>query len=375
MNSNLNKALVVLVSLALLVGGGLWWRHASTNSTAAKSGPQAPGGQGPAAVTVRAAEVKAGTLRDEVNAVGTLLANESVMIRPEVDGRISEIHFTEGQSVAKGARLVSLDSSEIAAQLQAIEAELTLNRSRLRRAEDLKQKNFISAQALDEARENLNQSLARHAETKARLDKTLIRAPFEGVAGLRQVSPGAYVNKGQDIARLEGIGVLKADFRVPEVFMSKIRQGQEVAVSVDAYPGESFSGQIYAIEPAMDEQTRTVLLRAKVPNPGVRLKPGMFARVSLTLGVRQNALVIPEQALVPRGSDRFVFRVVDGKAVLTKVELGLRRPGVIEVVSGLSPGDVIVTEGQQRLREGAALNLMGGPGDATPPLAQKRGNG
>lgn len=374
MNSNLSKVLIVLVSLALLVGGGLWWRHASTNSTTAKSGPPAPGGQGPAAVTVRAAEVKAGTLRDDVNAVGTLLANESVMIRPEVDGRISEIHFTEGQSVAKGAKLVSLDSSEIAAQLQAAEAELTLNRSRLRRAEDLKQKNFISAQALDEARENLNQSLARHAETKARLDKTLIRAPFEGVAGLRQVSPGAYVNKGQDIARLEGIGVLKADFRVPEVFMGKIRQGQEVAVSVDAYPGESFSGRIYAIEPAMDEQTRTVLLRAKIPNPGVRLKPGMFARVSLTLGVRQNALVIPEQALVPRGSDRFVFRVVDGKAALTKVELGLRRPGVVEVVSGLSPGDVIVTDGQQRIREGTALNLMGGPGGATPPLAQKRGN-
>ncbi|PZP55242.1 MAG: efflux transporter periplasmic adaptor subunit [Azospira oryzae] len=373
MKPSTKKGLIALLALAVVAGVGLWWRNAHLSTVAAKPAPSGVV-QAPPVMTVRAARVKRAALREEVSAVGTLLANESVMIRPEVDGRISEIHFTEGQFVARGARLVSLDSSEIEAQLRAVEAEVTLNRSRLKRAEELKEKNFISAQALDEARENLNQSLARQAEIQARLEKTVIRAPFDGVVGLSQVSPGAYVNKGQDIARLEGIGTLKLDFRVPEVFLSRLRVGQEVTVAVDAYPNEQFKGQIYAIEPAVDEQTRTVLLRARIPNPGVRLKPGMFARVSLTLGVRDNALVVPEEAIVPRGQELFVFKVVDGKALLTQVELGLRRPGEAEILAGLAPGDVVVTDGHQRLRDGAQVEIVSAAG-APPQTPRKPGNG
>jgi membrane fusion protein (multidrug efflux system) len=166
------------------------------------------------------------------------------------------------------------------------------------------------------------------------------------------------VKAGQDIARLEGIGTLKLDFRVPETFLRKIRTTQEAQLSVDAFPGESFRGAIYAIEPSVDEQTRTVLLRARIPNPGARLKPGMFARVNLVLETRENALLVPEQALVPRGNDRFVFRLLDGKAVQTKVEIGLRRPGDVEIVKGLKAGEAIVTDGQLRLQDGSAVTVI-----------------
>lgn len=354
----MKRLLLFLVALGVLTVGGIYWKQKTSTPAEARKVDSAATGAARQALPVKIGVVETGRLVEELSAVGTLLANESVMIRPERDGRIAAIHFNEGELVRKGAKLVSLDSSEIEAQLAAVEAELSLNRSRLRRAEELHAKNFISAQALDEARENLNQSLARQAEIRSRLDKMVITAPFEGVAGLRQVSPGAYVRAGQDIARLEGIGILKLDFRVPEVFLGRLKRGQEVQVRVDAFPGEVFRGEIYAIEPAVDEQTRTVLLRARVPNPGTRLKPGMFARVSLVLGVRENTLLIPEQAVVPRGRDNFVFRIVDGKAVLTRIELGLRRTGDVEVTAGLSKGDTIVIDGQLRLQDGAPVNVV-----------------
>ena len=268
----------LILAVALLAGAGFAWQHFSKPQLPPAGKP----GAGPArALPVKAGVVGRGTIVDGVSAVGTLLANESVMIRPEVDGRIEAFHFQEGQLVRKGDKLVSLDASEVEAQLKSAVAAANLNRSRLKRSEELLAKNFISAQAMDEIRENLNQSLAREAEIKAKLAKSTILAPFEGVTGLRQVSPGAYAKAGQDIARLEGIGVLKLDFRVPEAYLRRIRTGQPLVINVDAYPGESFSGTIYAIEPSVDESTRTVLLRARLPNPGVRLKPGMFARVNL----------------------------------------------------------------------------------------------
>jgi membrane fusion protein (multidrug efflux system) len=359
----------LILAVALLAGAGFTWKHFSKPQSAPVGKP----GAGPArALPVKAAAVGRGTVTDGVTAVGTLLANESVMIRPEVDGRIEAFHFQEGQLVRKGDKLVSLDASEVEAQLKSAVAAANLNRSRLKRSEELLAKNFISAQAMDEIRENLNQSLAREAEIKAKLAKSTILAPFEGVTGLRQVSPGAYAKAGQDIARLEGIGVLKLDFRVPEAYLRRIRTGQPLVINVDAYPGESFNGSIYAIEPAVDESTRTVLLRARLPNPGVRLKPGMFARVNLDLERRENALLVPEQAIVPRGDGRFVFRIAEGKAQLVKVEMGARRPGEVEILKGLEAGDTIVVDGQLKLQDGAAVSVLGDkPAANDKPAAKK----
>jgi membrane fusion protein, multidrug efflux system len=351
----MKRIVYLAVAVALLVVAGLAWRHFSKPQLPPVAKPAA----GPArALPVKVAQVRKDVVTDTVSAVGTLLANEAVMIRPEIDGRIEAIHFQEGQLVRKGDKLVSLDSSEVDAQLASAVAAANLNRSRLKRSEELHEKKFISAQALDEARENLNQTNARESEIQAKLAKTVVRAPFEGVTGLRQVSPGAYAKAGQDVARLEGIGTLKIDFRLPELYLRKIRVGQALAVTVDAYPAETFAGAIYAIEPSVDEATRTVLIRARLPNPGVRLKPGMFARVNLTLEQRNNALLVPEQALVPRGTERFVFRVIDGKAVLTRVQMGLRRPGEVEIVSGLEEGQNIVADGQLKLQDGTAITAM-----------------
>jgi membrane fusion protein, multidrug efflux system len=353
----MKRLVLAFAALALLVCVGLYWKY-SSSSTAARNAPAPAAKSSPAGVPVKVGTVRSGTISEEVSAVGSLLANESIVIRPERDGRIIDIHFSEGQLVRKGERLVSLDSAEAEAQLAATNSEVTLNQSRLKRATELHEKKFISAQALDDAREALNQSLARQAEIKARLVKSVISAPFEGVAGLRQVSPGAYVKAGQDIARLEGIGSLKMDFRIPETYLGRIRPHQGVLTRVDAFPGETFRGEIYAIEPAVDEQTRTVLLRGRIANPGARLKPGMFSRIALVLETRENALIVPEQALVPQGKDRFVYRVADGKAALTKIELGLRRPGEVEIRSGVSAGETIVLDGQLRLRDGAPVTVV-----------------
>jgi len=353
----MKRLIILLAAVAVLAGGGYYWKHSRSSPAPGKDGAAAAKGAGKG-VPVKIGTVRTGTISEEASAVGSLLANESVMIRPEREGRIAEIHFTEGQVVRKGERLVSLDTSEIQAQLAAANSELTLNRSRMKRAEELHEKKFISAQALDDAREALNQSAARQSEVRARLEKSAVIAPFEGVAGLRQVSPGAYVKAGQDVARLEGIGTLKLDFRLPEIYLGRIKTKQEVLVRVDAFAGEAFRGEIYAIEPSVDEQTRTVLLRARVPNPGVRLKPGMFARVVLVLETRENALIVPEQALVPQGQDRFVYRLAGGKAALTRIEMGLRRPGEVEVRAGLEAGETIIVDGQLRLRDGAPVTVL-----------------
>ena len=368
----MKRLLIALAALAVFAGAGLYWKYqasAPLGQTAAAPSAKA----GPGAVPVKVGTVKTGAISEEVSAVGTLLANESVMIRPERDGRIAAIQFSEGQLVRAGEKLVALDTAEIEAQLAAASSELTLNRSRLKRAQDLHEKKFISAQALDDAREAANQSAARHAEVKARLDRSAVIAPFEGVAGLRQVSPGAYVKAGQDIARLEGIGTLKLDFRVPEVYLGRIRARQEVLIRLDAWPGETFHGEIYAIEPSVDEQTRTVLLRARVPNPGARLKPGMFSRVALVQEIRENAVIIPEQALVPQGADRFVYRYAEGKAALTKIELGLRRTGEVEVRKGLAAGDSIVIDGQLRLKDGAPVTVLADKPEAGKAASAKDG--
>jgi membrane fusion protein (multidrug efflux system) len=184
------------------------------------------------------------------------------------------------------------------------------------------------------------------------------------VAGLRQVSEGQYVAAGTDIARVEKIDQLKLDFRVPESFVAKLRAGQQVTALVDAYPQQAFAGAIFAIEPAVDEGTRTVQVRARVANPELKLRPGMFARVQLQLGTREKAVWIPEQAIVPKGKDSFVFRVTPatngtGKADLVQVRLGIRKPGEVEIASGLAAGDLVVTDGTLRLFPGASVMLAG----------------
>jgi membrane fusion protein, multidrug efflux system len=315
-------------------------------------------GKPPAALPVKAVPAKLARALVETGAVGSMRADEAVVIRPEIAGRIDRIAFAEGQSVKKGALLATLDAAETRALVASTRVQAGLDKQRLERAADLHKKGFISQQALDEMQSTYARSAAKLREDEAKLAKSEIRAPFPGVAGLRQVSEGAYVAAGTDIARLEKIDQLKLDFRVPETYFAQLRPGLAVSVAVDAFPQASFPGKIYAIEPAVDEQTRTVLARARVANPELKLRPGMFARVQLTLGVRENAVWIPEEAIVPRGQDSYVFRVVDGKAELVAVQTGTRKVGEVEIMKGIAAGDVVVTEGTQRLVPGMQVSVI-----------------
>ena len=312
----------------------------------------------PGTVPVKAVPAKVARALLEAGAVGSLRADESIVIRPEIAGRIERIGFEEGQGVKRGALLARMDAAETRAQVTSSRAQAALDKQRLERGDDMRRKGFISQQALDELKSAYTRSLAKQREDEAKLAKSEIRAPFDGVAGLRQVSEGAYVAAGTDIARLEKIDQLKLDFRVPENYLAQLRTGLAVSAAVDAFPQASFPGKIYAIEPAVDEQTRTVLARARVANPELKLRPGMFARVSLTLGVRENAVWIPEEAIVPRGQDSYVFRVIEGKAELVQVQTGTRKVGEVEIMKGLAGGDVVVTEGTQRLAPGMQVSII-----------------
>jgi membrane fusion protein (multidrug efflux system) len=239
-----------------------------------------------------------------------------------------------------------------------VQASLELSRANYDRALDLLQRGAGTTKARDEALAELRADEAGLHLSRARLDKTVITAPFDGVVGLRKVSVGDFVNVGQDMVNLEQIHPLKADFRVAEVYLAAVRPGQRIELAVDAFPGENFAGEVYAIDPLIDESGRSIVLRARLPNEDGRLRPGLFARVTLVLNERNDALQIPEQALVPQGQEQFVFRVVDGKAALTKVAVGIRREGMVEIIEGLGPQDQVVTAGQLKIRDGAPVQPL-----------------
>jgi membrane fusion protein (multidrug efflux system) len=379
----MNKPLVAAIALlvvAAAAGGGFWAGKSAVSASndagagkpvgaPAKGGTGGSGGAG-AGTAVETARVTMATLPESITAIGTLRSDESVSIRPEVSGRISEILFKEGQSVEKGAVLVRLDAAVQRAEAQQAEANLALAKSRVERARDLHVKNFISAQAKDDAENNYKVAQAAFDLANARLTRLDIRAPFSGIAGLRQVSAGDYVKDGQDIANLEGIDPLKVDFRVPEIFLKKVQVSQALQVSLDAIPQRTFAGRVVAINPLIDAAGRSIMVRATVKNAGFALRPGMFARVRLLTEARADAMTIPEQSLLPSGEDFFVFRVVDGRAARTKVEIGQRQAGIVEIVAGLKAEDVVVTAGQPKIRDGAAVKSVNQATDAGNASAQ-----
>jgi membrane fusion protein, multidrug efflux system len=323
---------------------------------AAKGGAAAPGSGD---VTVEAVKVATESLPQTITAVGSLRSDESVVLRPEVAGRISTIAFQEGQPVAKGALLIRLDTAVPQAEAQQARANLVLAKTKFNRAVDLAKSNYISGQAKDEAENNLKVAEASLQLAEAKLAKMDLRAPFSGIIGLRSVSVGDYVKEGADLVNLESIDPLKVDFRVPEVYMRQVQVGQSLQVQLDALPGKTFEGRVFAVNPLIDAAGRAVVIRAMVRNPDTSLRPGMFARVRLITRNAQDAMVLPEQALVPQGDQQFVFRIVDGKAVRTKVEVGQRRDAKVEILNGVAKDDVIVTAGQLKLRDGAPVSIAG----------------
>ena len=348
----LTQIVVALCMLAL--AGGAWW-HFYAEAPAAGGAAQQAAAQANMVVPVETAPVKVGPIQRRLTAVGSLRSNESVVVRPEIAGRIAEFKFDEGQRVTKGQPLVMLDDSVWRAEVEQAQAALELAQANYERAIDLLKRKVGTSKARDEALAELRADQAALELAKARFDKTVLKAPFDGVVGLRKVSVGDFVDVGKDIVNLEQIDPLKVDFRVAEVYVGAVKPGQRLELGVDAFSGQQFAGEVYAIDPLIDESGRSILLRARLPNPDGRLRPGLFARISLVLNEREGAIQVPEQALMPQGQEQFVFKVVDGKAVFTKVEVGIRRDGMAEIVEGLVPDDQVVTAGQLKIRDGAAV--------------------
>jgi membrane fusion protein (multidrug efflux system) len=368
---------IVAVIVVLLAGagiGGAYWYFMMRPALQA-----GPAGGPPAgfAMPVEAAPVRVGPSQRQIQAVGSLRSNESIIVRPELAGRIVEINFTEGQKVKKGQLLVQLDSSVPRAELVQMQASLSLAKANYERAQELHKRNAGTERALDEARWKLRNDEAAVKLSEARLEKYALMAPFDGVIGLRKVSVGDFVNAGADLVNLEQIDPLKVDFRVPEVFLASLRVGQRVAVTVDAMPGREFAGEVYAIDPLVDASGRAVVIRARIANPEDMLRPGLFARVALVVDEKPEAIFVPEQSLVPVNDQLFVFKVVDGQqggkvVAFTKVKLGERRKGEAEIVEGLETGDVVVTAGLLKIRDGMPVQIMPPPG--APPAAEKTPN-
>lgn len=311
----------------------------------------------PAAIAVEAAVLRSEPLARELVGVGSLRSDESVTLSSEVAGRIVRINFREGEQVKAQQVLFELDSAIAQAELAQAQANYTLALRNRDRAAELFGRALISQSDRDTASANHEVAQAALALAQARMAKTRIAAPFAAVAGLRLVSPGDYVNAGQALVNLEAMTVLKVDFRLPEAALPALRPGQALQIELDAFPNETFAGELYAIDPRVADDTRSIGLRARLPNPDGKLRPGLFARIKLTTAQKTEALLVPEQAVIPRGSQQFVYLVEDGKAVLREVTLGLRLPGRVEALTGLKAGDTVVTQGLQQLNPGAAVTL------------------
>jgi membrane fusion protein (multidrug efflux system) len=318
-----------------------------------------PGGGPRGPVGVEVAKVDKRPLAEEAVAVGSLRANETVTLRSEVAGRIDRVGFTDGARVKRGQVMVSLDASVASAEAEQSRAELALARANYDRTAELAQRNFVSASARDQAAANLKVQEAKLRLAEAKLAKSEIRAPFDGVTGLRNVSVGDFVKDGADLALIEDIATMKVDLRMPERYFGRIRPGMLVQLSFDSLPGKTFSATLRAIDAQIDANGRSLLARGTLPNPDGALRAGMFARARVVLRQNPEALTIPEEAVISQGTETFVWKVDGGKAVRTKIEIGLRRDARAEVLAGLAAGDQVVTAGQLRLqRDGQEVRVI-----------------
>lgn len=381
---------IVALALVAAIGMGAWfvgpeklgeWRRdamAKAGELAVAAGVKSPANRAgeSAGASQRGAKGKApvevGVSRliktaSELRSIGTLQSDEAVKVAPEISGRIAEISFTEGRAVKKGDTLVKLDSSLITAEVRDADARLKLAEANLDRARTLAKSGNATERSRDEAVSAFEIGKAALELAKARLDKHTVRAPFDGIAGVRSVSVGAYVTAGTSIVNLEKLDRMKLDFKLPQLYLERVAPGQKVEIEVDALAGRRYPGQVYAIDPLVDVDGRAIRLRARLDNSNGELRPGLFARVVLKGLTEREVVVVPESAIVPRGGETFVFKVESGKAVERRVRLGERRSPEVEILEGLEGDATIVIAGQQQLKNGAAVEIAPNAGEQRLP--------
>ena len=348
-SSTVAIGIALLVVLIIAVRWGGW--STSESSTAAPATNQL--------ILVEVAPVIVGSMTESIQAVGTLEAIASITVRPEIAGVIRRIHFQDGQIVERAAPLLELDPEELQSQVNqaAAEEKMTLvTYKRLKRLND-QQEVIVPAQQIDEARMAWQAAASNSLLYAARLKKTIIRAPFSGTVGLRRVSVGDYIQPGQTIVNLEDLSTLHVDFKVAEVWLSRLHVDQQLMLTTDAFPDTTFTGHVTAIDPRVDATNRTVAVRAAIPNPAGTLRPGLFVTVRLNVGEDSRSLLIPEEAGFLRQEKAMVFQVEDRTARLKEVTLGVRERGMIHVRAGLKEGDLVVRTGTHKLHDGALVSI------------------
>ena len=313
--------------------------------------------QGAPAPLVEAITVKTTKLNPELKAFGTLKAEHGITIRSEVPGRITDIYFKSGDSVQKNQKLVQLNSLVLSAQLKVYEAQLKLSRLNYDRISQLSKKNLVPAAELDKATATLDSDQAHVDEAKARLEQTTILAPFAGNLGLNQLSVGDYLQIGDKIVDLEDSDPIFVDFNIPEVYLSQIGIGYKVTVRSDITPQEIHQGSIVAKDIVANQFTRSIQVRARLPNPNLKLLPGTFAGVLIHLPPQTGIIQIPQLAVSYSEDGNFVYRVIDGNAKKTKVELGYVSESSVVVTKGLKAGDTVITIGTDKVLNDAPVQI------------------
>lgn len=342
--------LIALVLVALAAGGGYTWHRVSQQDagTAQRERP---------ASKVNVISPNTELVRDAVNAVGNLRALNQVELTTEVNGRVVEMNLGSGKRVEKGQLLLRLDDRQARADLQVAEATLADARRQYERAQRLQANNSISRSQVDELRTARDVAQARLQSARTRLDNHRIEAPFAGVVGLNDTSFGAYLSAGTPVTTLDSTERMELGFSIPERFIGQVSIGQAVRGTSPAYPAEDFRGQLAELGTRINELSRTLPVRAVINNPDGKLRPGQFMSANLTLRERE-ALVIPEQAVMIRGDEKYVFVAEDGVARRISVSLGSRSPGLVEVSRGLSLQDQVIITGQDRLSSGDRIDVV-----------------
>ncbi|GAB4181866.1 MAG: efflux RND transporter periplasmic adaptor subunit [Thalassobaculales bacterium] len=341
-------AFIVVSLLAAAVGGGYWWSYLRPRPAPAA----AAGGGGGFAMPVEAADAIRGTAVRKVKALGTLTAFNSITVRPEIAGRVERILFEDGTQVARNTPLVQIDQAILKAELDQAQAALRLSQQQFERANDLVARGAGTARARDEAVAALRNDEARVRLAQATLEKSVIRAPFEGIVGIRKISLGDYVAVGQDLVNLEQVQPIKVDFTLPERFLPQVKTGARVIFRSEAFPDRQFEAFVAAVDPRVNRTARAIQVQAIADNKDGALRPGQFVSVTVRMDERRGSTFVPEQAVIPQGGNYLVVKVVDGKAAPAPVTIGMRIAAHVEVLSGVAPGDKVVTAGHQKLRPG-----------------------
>lgn len=333
-------------------------------AAACSKGDQAAGGQGrggagggPPGMLVEVAVAERDTVVDAIAATGEIEAVQSIMLRPEVDGRIVDILFREGTEVSAGTPLFKVDDAELKAQVARAEADRDLAAQALARTRQLMSEKASSQADLERAEATARSTQAALELLQLRLARTTVRAPFAGATGERLVSLGDYVTSSTELVSLQTVNPERAAFQVPERYAERLRRGQQVAFSVAALPGQEFTGVVDFVDPVVRLPARTITVKALVPNPKRTLQAGMYVDLRLAAEVRPNAVVVPEEAILPLQGANFVYVVREGKASRRQVGIGIRAPGIAEIRSGLDAGDTVVVGGQERLQDGMPVMI------------------